>query len=407
MPTLENSVAVEKIMQILIKIVGRRTTKEFAVNSIESIVDRLQNKYDFLKYIEVENAAYSEKKGDVIINSEIDSIDITDISDAIDDIFNEMIKTMGKNVGYYYIKEIQEDLEREIGSFFNEYDVNLNIKQQEHLLEIMETSVVKIQEIKNSEIFNIILTGIVKLLNRKISESFTKEAVMDSIKQLEEQYDFLRYLNIEEIRDPRSPYQVKIDPDIDNILIAERGEVVQRLIEEIGRASDLDTRRFLGEKFEMLLDNRDLAKIKKIGVELEQIDKVLRKEGHQLIITEVFQVILGVVEKKITVDFGVKYIDAMITKMKDKHDVLKYITVDKSRLDEGIHAIEINPEINNVDSYELGKAIKDILVRSQIDLKELTSSFFADFEKSFNKKYILEIEKMGVNLHILELRSVR
>jgi len=406
MPKLENSKIVEKLIQILIKVVGRRTNTDFATNSLEAIINRLKPKYDFLKYIEIENVSYSEKKEEAFVRSEINDIDISLVGNAIDDIFNEMIKTMGKNVGFYYIKEIQDDLERDLGEFFNEYDVNLNIKQQEHLLEIMETNVVEIQEIKNSEIFEIVLSGFVKLLNKKVSESFTKDLVMDCIKKLEIQYDFFEYFNIEEIRDPRSPYQVTIDPEIDNILIAGRAEVLERLIKEIGRAADLDTRRFIGEKFEMLIDNRDLSKIKRIGVKLNEIEKSLRKEGHQLILNEVFRSILGIIEKKIAVDFGVKYIDALVKKTSEKHEIMNYIKVDVTRIEEGLDAIEIDPAINSVDSYDLGKAIKELLVRSQIDLKNLTNNFFKDFEQNIDKEYLPEIEKIGVNLHILELRSV-
>jgi len=405
MPALANSIAVENLLQILIKVVGRRTNKDFAVTNIENILNRLQTKYDFLRYVKIENASFTEKKSDVKVESEIDTIDADNVGKAINDIFDSMIKTMGKNVGYYYIKEIQEDLEREIGTFFNEFEVNLNIKQQEHLLEIMQSSIIKIQDIKNSEVFNIVLTGIARLLNRKISESFTKDTVMDSIKKLEVQYDFLRFIGIDEKNDSQHPYGVIIKPEIDNILIAERGEVLQKILEEIGKASDLQAREYLGEKFETVLDHRDISKIKRIGVKLDKVDATLRREGHQLILSEIFQVILNVIEKKISVDFGVKYIDAMITKIKDKHDVLKYIKVDKTKLNEGIHAIEISPEINSVDSYELGKAIKSILTRAQIDLKELTPSFIVDFEKNMDKKYLSEVEKMGVNLHLLELRA--
>jgi len=406
MPSLENSEVVEKLIQILIKVVGRRTNKDFATNSLEGIINRLKQKYDFIKYVEIENASYSEGKKDAFVRSEINNIDTNLVGNAIDEIFNEMIKAMGKNVGFYYIKEIQDDLERELGGFFNEYDVNLNIKQQEHLLEIMETRVIKIQEVKNSEIFEIVLSGFVRLLNKKISESFTKDLVMDCIKKLEVQYDFFKYFNIEEIRDPRSPYQVVIDPEIDNILITGRAEVLEKLINEIGRAADLDTRRFIGEKFEMLIDNRDLSKIKRIGVKLNEIEKSLRKEGHQLILNEIFRSILGIIEKKIAVDFGVKYLDAIIKKCSEKHEVLKYIKVDINRSEEGINAIEIDPVINSIDSYDLGKAIKDLLVRSQIDLKNLTNNFFNDFEENIDKEVLPEIEKIGVNLHILELRSV-
>jgi len=406
MPALENSRIIEHLLKILIKIIGRRTSKNIAVTTVGNTIKELKPKYDFLKYVYIEDALYSEKKDDVIIESEINAVETGELGKAIDEIFDIIIKSLGKNVGYFYIKEIQDDLEKEIGSFFNEFEINLNIKQQEHLLNIMESSVIKIQDIKNSEVFEIVLSALVRLLNRRISESFTKETIMDSIKELEEQYGFLRHICIVEKRDPQSPYEVNIDPEIDNILIAERGEVIQRLIGEIGKSSDLKTRRFLGEKFEMLLGTRDLSKIKRVGIKLDDIDKALRKEGHQLLVTEIFQAIISIIEEKNSTSFAVKYIESLVEKMQDKHDVLKYVKVDKSRYDAGIDAIEIMPEINSVDSELLGRALRNILGQAQIDLKKITYTFIKDFEKSIDKEYLSELEKIGVNMHLLELRSI-
>ena len=406
MSALENSAIIEHLLKILINVIGRRTSKNIAVSTVGNTIKELKPKYDFLKYVYIEDALYSEKKDGIIIESEINAVETGDLGKAIDEIFDTIIKSLGKNVGYFYIKEIQDDLEKEVGSFFNEFGINLNIKQQEHLLNIMESSVIRIQDIKNSEVFEIFLSALVRLLNRRISESFTKETIMDSIKELEEQYGFLRHIRIVEKRDPQSPYEVNIDPEIDDILIAERGEVIQRLLVEIGKSSDLETRLFLGEKFEMLLGTRDLSKIKRVGIKLDDIDKALRKEGHQLLVTEIFQAIISIIEEKSSTSLAVKYIEPLVEKMQDKHDVFKYVKVDKSRYDEGIDAIEITPGINSVDSELLGRAIRTLLGQANIDLKKITSTFFTDFEKSIGKEYLNEIEKIGVNMHLLELRSI-
>ena len=48
----------------------------------------------------------------------------------------------------------------------------------------------------------------------------------------------------------------------------------------------------------MLLGTRDLSKIKRVGIKLDDIDKALRKEGHQLLVTEIFQAIISIIEEK-------------------------------------------------------------------------------------------------------------
>jgi len=406
MSALENSRIVEHLLKILIKVIGRRTSKNIAVTTVGNTIKELKPKYDFLKYVYIEETLYSEKRDDVIIESDINAVETDDVGKAIDEIFDTIIKSLGKKVGYFYIKEIQDDLEKEIGSFLNQFEINLNIKQQEHILNIMESSVIKIQDTKNYEVFEIILSALVRLLNRRVSETFTKETIMDSIKKLEKEYDFLSYISIVEKRDPHNPYEVNIDPEIDNILIAGRGEIIEKLLVEIGKSSDLETRLFLGEKFEILLGTKELSKLKRVGIKLDDINKALRKEGHQLLVTELFQTIINIIQEKNFTSFAVKYIDSLVEKMQDKHDVFKYVKIDKSRYNEGINAIEIMSEINSVDSELLGKAIRNLLGQANIDLKNITSTFITDFEKNIGKEYLNEIEKIGVNMHLLELRSI-
>ena len=63
-------------------------------------------------------------------------------------------------------------------------------------------------------------------------------------------------------------------------------------------------------------------------------------------------------------------------------------------------------EINSVDSELLGRAIRNILGQAQTDLKKITYTFIKDFEKSIDKEYLSELGKIGVNMHLLELRSL-
>ena len=406
MPNLENSTTIQNLLNILIKVIGRRTTKNLAITIVSKSIKQLQTKYDFLKHIDIEDASYTEKRNDITVGQEINNIEQDEMEKIVDEIFDTVFKSLGRNVGFYYIKEIQDDIENEIGTFFKEYDVNLNIKQQEHLISIMESSVIKIQEIKNSEIFEIILAALVRLLKIKKSETFTKETIMDTIHRLEEKHDFLKNISINEIRDPHNPYEYKIDPEIDNVVIAERGEVIQKLLEEIGKSSDTETRRFIGEKFEMLLGKRDLSKLQKLGVKLDEINMTLIREGHQLLLNKVFEAVIDVIDKNLSKEFAIKYLENLLEKIQERHEILKYIQVDKSKFNDGIKAINISSEINAVDSDVVGKAIRDVLGRVQIDLKDVTRTFVHDFEITLGRDYLKEIEKIGVNMHLLELRTV-
>ena len=94
----------------------------------------------------------------------------------------------------------------------------------------------------------------------------------------------------------------------------------------------------------------------------------------------------------------------IINQLEEKHDVLKYIKIDKSRYSEATDAIQIIPDINSVGSYEIGKAIREIIRMIRINLGDRGDGFIEEFKNKLGKKYLSEIEKMGVNLYFLELK---
>ena len=89
------------------------------------------------------------------------------------------------------------------------------------------------------------------------------------------------------------------------------------------------------------------------------------------------------------------------------HDVLKYIKIDNSQYTQGINAIRIIPEANNVKRYELVRAIRDIIRITEMFLDDnKKTSFIENFKIKLGREYIYEIENLGVNLHFLELKFI-
>ena len=80
------------------------------------------------------------------------------------------------------------------------------------------------------------------------------------------------------------------------------------------------------------------------------------------------------------------------------------IKIDKSQYTEGADAISIMPEVNSVESYKLGKAIREIIKMTHKHLGDKSYNFIEEFKNKLGDKYLSEIEKIGVNLHFLELK---
>ena len=90
----------------------------------------------------------------------------------------------------------------------------------------------------------------------------------------------------------------------------------------------------------------------------------------------------------------------------NKDDYLKYINIDSTRYSEGIDAINVSSDLDSIRPSDLGRAIQriiEIIVRSLGD--EAGRDFINKFKDRLGKTYLLRIEEMGVNLHMIQLRK--
>jgi len=406
MSDLQNSEIISYVLETLIRVIGRRSSENFALVTIDTVMKQLEAKYDSVRCIEIKSALYSEGIEAISINPNINEVKTQDLVDAITEMLDIITTALGKGTGYYFIKEIKDDLEPEILAIFKEYGVDLNFKHFEYLTTIRETERAEMLRGKNSESIKPVLKALLQLLNRQFPEADAIREVITTIKKLGREYVFLKYIEISSTPTPDGFYTIKTNPALDEVLSSKIGEAIQTLIGDIGRSTDLRTRRSFIEDFKIALGSVNRSKIREMGVNLEHIDKKLRQQRHAVICKKILETLIDLMGAKTSKGFAVASIDTIIEKLQDKYEALQYIIVDKSLYDSGINAITIMPEINTVESYKFGKAIEEILKKIQEHLEDKTSSFIEEFENKMGHEYFLEIEKLGVNLHILELRFV-
>ena len=75
MTDVKNSDVIGSILRALYSVASRRTTQSFAATVIGAIIKTLEQNYEFLRYVHIENPEYGNT--DVIINisNEIDTVD--------------------------------------------------------------------------------------------------------------------------------------------------------------------------------------------------------------------------------------------------------------------------------------------------------------------------------------------
>jgi hypothetical protein len=179
------------------------------------------------------------------------------------------------------------------------------------------------------------------------------------------------------------------------------GVAIQKVIQELNFAFIEQENFSIIEKLKNHLNSDYIQKLGEIGVDLNVIQL-----KQSLIVKNVLKALIDVVNETTTQSYAVLMINNMLKKHEEKFEYLKLINIDGTRFSEGIDAIIIPEEIEEVRESELGRGLQKImetLLKSLGD--EAGHNFVEKFKKRLGKAYILRIEEIGMNLHMMELRQ--
>ncbi|MCX6667222.1 MAG: hypothetical protein NTV74_03140 [Euryarchaeota archaeon] len=138
MPELEKSDIIKNLLSTVIDISGRKTNKGYAISTMDSLIKKLKTKFEFLKHIQIKDTRFSEDEDSVSVVSDINAIESSEVGKAINEIITTMDRSLGKNAGHFFIKEIQNTLSDEYNSSIKDMGVDLGLLQLEREVEEWE-----------------------------------------------------------------------------------------------------------------------------------------------------------------------------------------------------------------------------------------------------------------------------
>jgi hypothetical protein len=102
---LDNSEVIRYVLETLINISSRKTTKGHAVSTMADLIKKLESKYDFLKHVEVKDTRFLEMSEPISVMSDINKVKSSKLGNALYEIIKTMNIELGKDAGYFFIKE--------------------------------------------------------------------------------------------------------------------------------------------------------------------------------------------------------------------------------------------------------------------------------------------------------------
>ena len=137
MPQLENSDVVKHVLQTLISISSRKTTSGHAILTLYESVNQLKDKYSFLKHVEIKDTTFLELEDPITVLSKIDGVGSEKIGKALHDIITTMNNNLGKDAGYYFIKELKNRMGADYISTIEEMGLDLGLMQLEFEVNVL------------------------------------------------------------------------------------------------------------------------------------------------------------------------------------------------------------------------------------------------------------------------------
>ena len=131
MPNLDNSDVVKQVIQTLLDVSSRKTTQGQALVTMADLIEKLREKYDFLKHVEIKDTRFMEMEEPVTVMSDIDKVRSDNVGKALYDIIKTMNSSLGKDAGHFFIKEVRNKIEEEYGATIEEMGLDLGLMQLE------------------------------------------------------------------------------------------------------------------------------------------------------------------------------------------------------------------------------------------------------------------------------------
>ncbi|MDH7517782.1 MAG: hypothetical protein QHH19_05505 [Candidatus Thermoplasmatota archaeon] len=398
MPPLENRELTIGILKTAVDIIGRRTSEIYAVVVVDRIIGELRKKYDFLKHITIKVAQYWESVETVNVEPDINKVDREELNKFLIEFFKKLTKTMDKSTGYYFIREIKENLPLNFEETLKKSGIDLDVLQLEYITELKILNKIKIE---NSEILRIVLKIIFDIIDIESDRRNAIQTLSHIVTRLRMEYDFLEHVEINDVIHMQGMDIISVSKNIDTVEQRKIGELIQRILHEANKSlKEKGGYRFI-ERIRNRLTEEYLIKLEEIGVNLEMVQLT-----HEALVKHVIKSLVDVLSEASAQSYAVLAVDTVLKKLDDRYGYLKYVKIDSTRYSEGINAISIPAGLNTIRSTEIGRAIQKILENITISLGDEAGQYFIErFSQRLGKIYLSRIEEMGVNLHMIQLKQ--
>lgn len=397
---MNNTEIINNILKTLYEKISRRTNEKNAVSILNRVILDLKPRYPYLSVIKIKNTYYEENAKNIQItySSIIDKLNSDELNKCIVDVFELTVKYLKRDADYFFIKEFKDAINNIDDFILDEKNIDFNQLQFKYLIKSKQNL-----KIKNSEISKIIFDALIKTII-KLSDSQNPYMLIESIlSSSNKQFDFLNEIKIIKNSNSKEYCEININPSLNYIPYYQIEKTIKHIIEQVFYLLNNDNESIFIESLKHEINNEDYLKLKKIGINLNKI-QFSTKIKFENIIKKVLTVLSLLLSKDYSNSNSFNIINNVVFDLQGKYEFLNNINYIDSPQENNPSIFNINPNINLVAPYKFAKSIRDIITMTSNKIHSDKSIFINEFKKEIGDEYLFEIEKIGVNLHFLEMK---
>ena len=396
---LDSADVTRQVIETIIEIIGRKTSQEYAVVTIQNLLKKLRLIYPFLRDIEIKNSRSLELEGTVAVNESLNAVSPKDIGQALKELVSKIMITLGKTAGYFFIREIREKIGIEYDTFLLKA-MNVDLTLMQSTL-IVENKSINVLEIQKSDVIRRLLKVLLEVLEKQTSKSFAIACLQQKIDKLRQSYPFLDYILINDIRYTLGPEELVVRQEINTVETQDLGEVITLILQEIDNTLTDLGRNSIASDLKTRLTFEYLTKLKEMGVTITS-----QGIGYNAVFTHVIKILIDIIGKTSSENYAIIVINSFLRKIDTKYEFLKSINIVPATKQGELYHIIIGGNLDSISETDARRTIQ-LLLESIIESvgEKISDTFIQEFKNSLDKKYLLKIEEMGVNFHMIELHE--
>jgi len=131
MDNTNNSTVIKYIINALYHVASRRTTDKFADETIGSSIKTLERKFDFLKYVNIDQKKVTNGGFAITVSPDIDKVHPEKMGRAIESLIRIVYNDLSEEAGLYFVTELKEITGSNILDKIKNFNIDLDQVQLE------------------------------------------------------------------------------------------------------------------------------------------------------------------------------------------------------------------------------------------------------------------------------------